>query len=437
MFKHVENDCHLYVKPGEAIWSIQDNLNCGKIWLKGGRANQCCPAHPSSFLDEQGDANNWEIGVGEQKGVKGGVLIRCHSVHTQQTIKWLVDQGRERLISKEKVADLLCQEDGDGSFLLSLMDINTDVQHAVEARATWGRGPEEIEERAHKLSLEFAHWLIKRGMNGHLEGRELGSVEFSRWLQTVYRAIKWGDRIREGEALGNVVLDFESRKQAAYYGGGSLISMLDNDVQQEVATWNREATEKIAHNLGLEFVQWLIKQKINGHWEGKDVESIVWRENKELTSIFSQLDFETQKQAAMFNPEKTLEVAHLMVAEFVLWLIKQAQEGNWSKEEVGSVVFRRNSEDQLIIATLNEETQKQVAVFNKAKTCSAVPYMEDEGDFLPWLYEEAEKGEWDQKMVFEALVKEELDGKASFSPRIKPGISIVNCLSCPMISTYL
>ena len=191
MFKHVQRDYHLYVKPGEAIWSIQDNLNCGKIWLKGGRANQCCPAHPSSFLDEQGDANNWEIGVGEQKGVKGRVQIRCHSVHTQQTIKWLVDQGRERLISKEKVAALLCQEDEDGSFLLSLMDPNTDVQHAVEAMATWGRGPEEIEERAHKLSLEFAHWLIKQG---HLEGKELGSVEFSRWLQTLYRAINpiWG-----------------------------------------------------------------------------------------------------------------------------------------------------------------------------------------------------------------------------------------------------
>ena len=61
-----------------------------------------------------------------------------------------------------------------------------------------------------------------------------------------------------------------------------------------------------------------------------------------------------------------------------------------------------------------------MAAFNKGKTCSVVPYM-DEGDFLPWLYEEAEKGEWDQKMVFDALAKEEVDGKAVIVPRIKKG----------------
>ena len=60
-----------------------------------------------------------------------------------------------------------------------------------------------------------------------------------------------------------------------------------------------------------------------------------------------------------------------------------------------------------------------------------------DADFLQWLYQEAVEGRWEQSMVFEAVVKEELDGKASFSPRIKPGKSIVNFLSCPMISMCL
>ena len=44
---------------------------------------------------------------------------------------------------------------------------------------------------------------------------------------------------------------------------------------------------------------------------------------------------------------------------------------------------------------------------------------ENEGDFLQWLYEEAEKGHWDQTMVFAALAKEEMDGKAIITTRRK------------------
>ena len=147
------------------------------------------------------------------------------------------------------------------------------------------------------------------------------------------------------------------------------------------------------------------------------------------------LDKEVQKQAAALNREKTLEVAHLMSADFVQWLLQQASMAWHGKKDVDSIVWKMNADRQLVLATLNEETQKQAAVFNKAKTISAVPYMD--ADFLQWLYQEAVEGRWDQSMVFEAVVKEELDGKASFSPRIKPGKSIVNFLSCPILSTHL
>ena len=214
-----------------------------------------------------------------------------------------------------------------------------------------------------------------------------------------------------------------------------VLATLEEETQKKVAQFNKERTNNVAHLMSIEFIQWLVLEASSSRWSKEDVGSIVFRENRDNQLILATLDKETQKQAAAFNKEKTLEVAHLLNAEFVLWLIEQAKEGNWSKEDVGSVVCRENRDNRLILATLDEETQKQAAAFNKAKTCSAVPYMD--ADFLQWLYQEAVEGRWDESMVLEAVVKEELDGKASFSPRIKPGKSIVNFLSCPMILTHL
>ena len=89
--------------------------------------------------------------------------------------------------------------------------------------------------------------------------------------------------------------------------------------------------------------------------------------------------------------------------------------------DISSIVWKMNTDRKLILATLDKKTQKQVAVSNKAKTISAVPYMD--ADFLQWLHQEAVEGRWDQPMVFEAVIKEEFDDeKESFSPRIKPGM---------------
>ena len=98
-------DCHLYVKPGGAIWSIEDGLNKGDIELSGGLANQICPAHPSSYLIQEGDANIWET----EDGVKREVHLRC-ATHDLENAKWLVEQGRDGHISKEKVGAYLCQQ---------------------------------------------------------------------------------------------------------------------------------------------------------------------------------------------------------------------------------------------------------------------------------------------------------------------------------------
>ena len=154
--------------------------------------------------------------------------------------------------------------------------------------------------------------------------------------------------------------------------------------------------------------------------EKEKVGALLCEEDNDGNCLLSLLsDIDVQIEAAEWNAEATSKIAHLLITDFIQWLIQQANEGKWSKEDVGSIVCRKDADNQLILATLDEKTRRQVAVFDKAKTCSAVPYLE--ANFLQWLYQEAVEGRWDQQMVFEAVVKEELDGKAYFSPRIKPG----------------
>ena len=181
--------------------------------------------------------------------------------------------------------------------------------------------------------------------------------------------------------------------------------------------------------------QWLVEQGREGQMEKEEAGALLCEEDKEGRCLLSLSDFDVQQEAAMWNVEATSRSAHFMSSDFIQWLIGQASEGEWSKEEVGSIVCRKNADNQLILATFDEETQKEVAVFNPSETCSAVSYMEKEGDFLEWLYQEAVERRWDEHMVIKALVKEEVNGNVKITSRIKPGISLQITLSYPFPTT--
>ena len=170
--------------------------------------------------------------------------------------------------------------------------------------------------------------------------------------------------------------------------------------------------------------QWLLEQGREGKMEKEKVGALLCEEDEGGSCLLSLPDFDGQREAAVWNREATSKIAHKLSADFHQWLIQQANEGKWPKEDVGSIICRKNGDNRLILATQEKETQKQAAVFNKSNTVKAVPYMDT--DFLQWLYQEAVEGRWEQSMVFEAVVKEELEGNTSFSPKIKPGRSIVN-----------
>ena len=228
---------------------------------------------------------------------------------------------------------------------------------------------------------------------------------FSRWQNS------WMFKSRHGWEEGGVVL------QCSVHDDNWL---LEQGLEGSVGDLNLSAV--VGHLLPL-----MTKRKIaevkkmaeEGQFEKERVQAFFCEESKHGTPIVSLLDVHTQRDMALWNKKRTIEVAHLMSGDFHKWLIHQATEGMWSKEEVGNIVCRKNADNQLILATLDGETLKQAAALNKAKTCSAVPYMDDKGDFLQWLYEEAEKGHWDQTMVFAALAKEDVDGKSIITTRRK------------------
>ena len=165
--------------------------------------------------------------------------------------------------------------------------------------------------------------------------------------------------------------------------------------------------------------QWLVQQGREGNLPLDKVGALLCEEDSRGRFLLSLLDPNSQKETAAWNKQATGKIAHMMSTGFIQWIIKQAQGDKWSKEDVGSAVCRKNTDNQLVLATLDEETQKQVAVFNKAKTCSAVPYME--GEFLRWLYQEAVNGTWNSQMVLEVLAKDEVDEKVVITAKNKQG----------------
>ena len=191
------------------------------------------------------------------------------------------------------------------------------------------------------------------------------------------------------------------------------------ETQKQIASLSPEETNNNAHLASGDFIRWLIAQAREDKWSKKEVGSIVWRENKEEALVISQLDYESQIEVAAWDQEETNKNAQFSSPRFFQWLIAQAKEDKWPKEEVGSIAFKKNTSNILILTTLDDDSKREVATYNKNFTLSALPYMDE--DLIRWVHQEASEGRWDQQEILKAIVKEESNGKACFKAKIKPG----------------
>ena len=169
-------DRYLFVKPGYVMirWIISSLSIEEQRFLLSGSAGESCPAHPSNFsLHRQScNINNWMFNkAGENQDEKfeeGGVVVRC-SVHDADHGQWLVEQGREGNMEKERVGALLCVEDKEGSSLLSLSDLENQTESAE-----WNR--EATIKIAHKMSPDFLQWLIEQADEGNWSKEDVDSI---------------------------------------------------------------------------------------------------------------------------------------------------------------------------------------------------------------------------------------------------------------------
>ena len=206
---------------------------------------------------------------------------------------------------------------------------------AEKQEGSWEEGGVVVRCSVH--DADHSQWLVEQGRKGFLEKKEVAAL----------------------------LCEEDNRRSL-------LLSLLDTNSQQEVAVWNRQEVGKNAHLMDSDFINWLIQMADKGQWSKEDVGNIVCRNYIDGQLILATLDQNTQRQAAAFAKEETSKVAHFLGAEFVQWLIQEASEGNWGKEEVCSIVCRKNEENQLVLLSLGLETQKQVAVFDRAKICNAL-----------------------------------------------------------------
>ena len=200
-----------------------------------------------------------------------------------------------------------------------------------------------------------------------------------------------------------------------------LAALLDFEEQKEVAYWQTDMTNKTAHQMDQGFIQWLLEEASEGRWDQKRASQIAWKENNKVLNV-SLLDLETQKKFAYWNQEETNRNAHLAGEDFVHWLIEQARKGKWPKKEVGSIACRLNNDNQLILATLDREVQREVSMFDPTTTCTVLHLMDQ--DFLQWVSTEAAKvgGSWDSQMVVKMLMgKEDGDENTNFTSKSQIG----------------
>ena len=174
----------------------------------------------------------------------------------------------------------------------------------------------------------------------------------------------------------------------------------------------------VVPRMAAEELQTMVEVAKEGIWEKDEVHAFLGEEDNEKNVMLSHLGLETQKEVANWNRERTNQIAHKMGSKFILWLIEEANEGDWNGEELGEALCQLDSDNKLKLAKVaDEELQKQLAALNKTKTCNSVPLLG--ANIQEWLYNEAENGIWDQEQVFRVLERQETEGGPVVSARVK------------------
>ena len=118
--------------------------------------------------------------------------------------------------------------------------------------------------------------------------------------------------------------------------------------------------------------------------------------------------------------QKAISQALLKISsELLQWILPQADEGNFDKDELASAVFDKSPDKRPVFSLFEEDTQKKLAVMNKTKTCQIILWLSS--NLQKWIYQEAMEGRFDQDEVFKLLKRERTDEEEVLTLNIHPG----------------
>ena len=157
----------------------------------------------------------------------------------------------------------------------------------------------------------------------------------------------------------------------------------------------------------------------DGHWDKTSVFNFLCTEDKDGKLFLSRLDLNTQTEAAVWNQEGINQIVHKITKELLLWIVQQANEGNWDREGLANAVCQKSSDKRPKLPLFDEEAQKELAVLNRSKTCQIIPWLGS--NLQEWIYQEATEGRWPQEIVSKVLQREEKEGGQVVSSKITPG----------------
>ena len=124
-------------------------------------------------------------------------------------------------------------------------------------------------------------------------------------------------------------------------------------------------------------------------------------------------------------------------------MVEVGQDGIWENQKVHDLLCQQDNEGAVILSRLKLETQQVVAKFNEAGTNRIAHKMST--DFIRWLVEEANAGNWNGEQLGEAFCQLNSDNQLKLATvadeELQKQLAVLNkektCLSVPLLGSNL
>ena len=180
-----------------------------------------------------------------------------------------------------------------------------------------------INQAAHKMGTGFIRWLVAEANAGNLDGEQLGGAFCQLDSKNQLKLV--------------TVDDGELQKQLAAWSKSE--------------KHNQERINQAAHKMSTDFIQWLVQEANAGNWDGEKLgEAFCQLDSDNQLKLATVVDEELQKQLAVLNKEKTCLSVPLLGSNLQQWIYQEAEEGKWNKDLVFRVLERKETEGGAVVS---------------------------------------------------------------------------------------